>query len=271
MQFRRYAYYISSIFTLLAGFRNPLNIAAIFLGAKTDKDFVVQLRRSGLKFKVRGKMDIWSLKETLLDRFYERYGFAVQDGWTIVDIGGGIGDYSIFAAHERDRAKVLAFEPFPESYRLLQDNLNLNQMFNVEISALAIASREGQLQFAGGMVDPLSRQTSTVSEDSAGNTLFVEAINLESVLERPGFGHIDLIKLDCEGAEYDILLNAPAAVLEKIERIVMEFHDGVTSFNHIDLVKFLTRHGYQVEFWENYAHANIGYLRAIRIDGGTRN
>ena len=187
-------------------------------------------------------MDIWSLKETLLDRFYERFGFAIQDGWTIVDIGGGIGDYSIFAAHERDQARVLAFEPFPESYRLLQDNLNLNQIHNVQLSSQAVASHEGTLQFASGMIDPLSRQTSTVSEDTAGASLFVEAVSLESVLKRPDFDHIDLIKLDCEGAEYDILLNAPASVLEKIERIVMEYHDGVTPFNHLDLVKYLTRH-----------------------------
>jgi len=271
MLLRRYAYYISSIFTLLTGFRNPIKIIGIFLGANVDKDTIVQLRGSELKFKVRGKMDVWSLKETLLDRFYERLGFAVQDGWTIVDIGGGIGDYTIFAAHGHNLARVTAFEPFPESYRLLQENLVLNQIRNVQLSAQAIGSREGRLQFAAGQVDPLSRQTTLASAESAGESLSVDAIRLESVLALPNIGRIDLLKLDCEGAEYDILLNSPAAVLEKIDRIVMEYHDGVTPFNHLDLANYLTEHGYQVESWENYAHAYIGYLRAIRLTGSVRN
>jgi len=262
MLLRRYAYYLSSIFTLLTGFRNPFKITSIFLGAPVDNDAVVQLRGSGLKFKVRGKMDVWSLKETLLDRFYERFGFALQDGWTIVDIGGGIGDYTILAAHSREKAKVLTFEPFPESYSILQANLALNRILNVQLSAQAVGSRAGTLQFAAAPADPLSRQTSSLSGAPIENSLTVPAVSLEAVLQMADEGHIDLIKLDCEGAEYDILLNSPASVLKKIDRIVMEYHDDVTSYTHIDLVKYLTEQGFQVECRENFAHANIGYLRA---------
>jgi hypothetical protein len=58
-------------------------------------------------------MDV-ELKETLLDRFYERSGLPYRIGWTIVDIGVGIDDYTIFAAHGREQARVMAFEPFPD-------------------------------------------------------------------------------------------------------------------------------------------------------------
>ncbi|HWR65553.1 MAG TPA: FkbM family methyltransferase [Bellilinea sp.] len=262
MLLHRYAYYLSSIFTLLTGFRDPFKITRIFLGAKVTEGTTVQLRGSGLKFKVRGKMDVWSLKETLLDRFYERFGFAVQDGWTIVDIGGGIGDYTIFAAHNRDQARVMVFEPFPESYRLLQDNLTLNQIHNVQLSAQAVGSQTGMVQFGGGPADPLSRQTSVMSGVAIREDLAVQSVSLGAVLEQLASGHIDLIKLDCEGAEFDILMNSPATVLEKIDRIVLEYHDGVTSNTHLDLVKYLTEQGFQVENRENFAHANIGYLRA---------
>jgi FkbM family methyltransferase len=262
MLLRRYAYHLSSIFTLLTGFRNPFKITGIFLGAKVTEGTIVQLRGSGLKFKVRGKMDVWSLKETLLDRFYERFGFAVQDGWTIVDIGGGIGDYTIFAAHGREQARVIAFEPFPDSYRLLQDNLALNQIHTVQLSTQAVGSQTGIMQFVAGPADPLSRQTSVLSGVATGEGLPVQSVSLGAVLEQLAGGSIDLIKLDCEGAEYDILMNSPAAVLEKIDRIVLEYHDDVTPYKHGDLVKYLTEQGFQVESWENFAHANIGYLRA---------
>lgn len=262
MLLRRYVYYFSSIFTLLTGFRDPFKITRIFLGAKVPEGTIVQLRGSGLKFKVRGKMDIWSLKETLLDSFYERYGFTPQDGWIIVDIGGGIGDYTIFAAHDRDKAHVIAFEPFPESYRLLQTNLTLNQIHNVLLSSQAVGSQTGIMQFGAEPADPLSRQTSVVSGVATGESLVVQSVSLEAVVDQLAGGHLDLIKLDCEGAEFDILMNSPAVVLEKIDRIVLEYHDGVTANTHGDLVKYLTKQGFQVESWDNFAHANIGYLRA---------
>lgn len=262
MLLRRYAYYLTSIFTLLTGFRSPFKIISIFLGAKNPAKTIVQLRSSGLKFYVRGKMDVWSLKETLLDRFYERFGFSVQDGWTIVDIGGGIGDYTIFAAHGHDQTRVTAFEPFPESYRLLQENLALNQIHNVQLSVQAVGSQTGTLQFIGGQVDALSRQTSSAGGAAAEEVLAVPSVSLEGVLEQLAGGHVDLIKLDCEGAEYDILMNSPASVLKKIDRIVLEYHDGVTPYTHDDLVKFLAEQGFQVESWKNFAHAHIGYLRA---------
>ena len=268
MLLRRYAYYVSSIVTLLAGMRKPLQVTGIFLRAKVPPDTRIELRQTGLKFKVRGKMDVWSLKETLLDRFYERFGFAVQDGWTVVDIGGGIGDYTIFAAYGRPNAQVLAFEPFPESFQLLRENLDLNQIDNVEIFSQAVSSQEGTLQFGSPSSDPLSMQTAHGLLAPAGHALQVPAVSLASIINGPAGGRIDLLKLDCEGAEYDILLNSTPAVLEKIDRIVMEYHNGLTPFSHDDLVKHLTENGYQVEWWKNFAHDHIGYLRAQRISGG---
>ncbi|MHB8856471.1 MAG: FkbM family methyltransferase [Bellilinea sp.] len=265
MLLRRYTYYGSSIVTLLTGMRKPLQVVGLFLKPKIPADTQVELRQTGLKFKVRGKMDVWSLKETLLDRFYEQFGFAVQDGWTVVDIGGGIGDYTIFAAYGRPNARVLAFEPFPESFQLLRENLGLNRIENVEIFSQAVSSQERTLQFGSPSNDPLSMQTARSMLASAGDALQVPAVSLASIINGPASGRIDLLKLDCEGAEYDILLNSTPNVLSKIDRIVMEYHDGITPFSHNDLVKYLTEHGYKVDWWKNYAHDHIGYLRAQRI------
>jgi len=61
-------------------------------------------------------------------------------------------------------------------------------------------------------------------------------------------------------------MKSPATVLEKIDRIILEYHDDVTPFTHVDLIKYLTEQGFQVESRENFAHANIGYLRAWHAD-----
>jgi hypothetical protein len=74
----------------------------------------------------------------------------------------------------------------------------------------------------------------------------------------------DLLKLDCEGAEYGILFNAPPELLQKIQRIVLEFHEQVTEYTRADLVRFLQVQGFEVDVFENAVHANLGYLRAAR-------
>jgi len=78
-----------------------------------------------------------------------------------------------------------------------------------------------------------------------------------------------LLKLDCEGAEYDILMKSDPQWLGKIERIVMEYHDGVAAYQHDDLSRFLQAHGYRVEAFDNPVYKEIGYLRAVRMDGVT--
>jgi hypothetical protein len=120
------------------------------------------------------------------------------------------------------------------------------------------------MEFSSPSSDPLSIQTTSNPTDIAGVSTSTRAVSLASIPARYNVERIDLLKLDCEGAEYDILIGSDPAVLEKIDRIVMEYHDGITGFTHTDLVNFLTEHGYQVNAWKNFAHDHIGYLRAHR-------
>ena len=100
MLLRRYTYYLSSISTLLTGMRKPVQVGLIFPSAKVSPNTQIELRQTGEKIKVGGKMDVWSLKEMLLDKFYECFGFAVLDGWMVANIVGGIGEYTIFATSD---------------------------------------------------------------------------------------------------------------------------------------------------------------------------
>jgi hypothetical protein len=111
----RLFYYLSSIPTLLLGFRDWPVLLAAFLRLPVRKPFKVTLRRSGLSFMARSAMDVWIIKESCLDRNYEAASVPVRDGWTIVDIGAGLGDFSVHAARLNPSGAVYAFEPFPES------------------------------------------------------------------------------------------------------------------------------------------------------------
>lgn len=224
----------------------------------------VRLRRSSLKFRVRGAMDIWSIKETFLDRFYENYGFTIQPNWKIIDIGAGLGDYTLYAAVAQPTSQVFSFEPYPESFGLMQENLRLNAITNVQTFDEAIGATSGELilDLTGG--EPLQFQSQLKQAVHIEKSLLVSSLSLVDALAKLGLRSCNLLKLDCEGAEYTILFGAPQPVLENIQRIVMEYHDDLNQYNHADLTRFLKERGFVVETFPNPVHAHLGYLRAIR-------
>ena len=261
---RKYAYYLLSIFRLLFSFESPILLAKIFLNLEKPGVKTVRLRRRGLQFRVRGAMDIWSVKETFLDRFYENYGFALQPGWNVIDIGAGIGDYTLYAATAQPNVQVYAFEPYPESYALMQENLHLNKIANARIFDKAIAAASGELvlDLAGG--EPLQIQSRLQEVGKRESSLPVEAFSLGDVFTMLQMETCDLLKLDCEGAEYSILFDTPQSALNLVDRIIMEYHDHVVEYDHHDLERFLREQGFRVETFPNPVHSDLGYLRATR-------
>jgi hypothetical protein len=94
--------------------------------------------------------------------------------------------------------------------------------------------------------------------------LSVSALSLADAFAMLEIETCDLLKLDCEGAEYSILFDTPRTVLELIQRIVMEYHDNVVQYTHRDLARFLDEQGFEVETFQNPVHSYLGYLRAVR-------
>lgn len=267
MHLRKYPYYVGSIINLLTRFDDPVLILKIFMGQHKPESAQVRLRKSGLRFNVRGAMDIWSIKETFIDRFYERFGTPISDGWTIIDIGAGIGDFTIFSAYQHPSNRVFAYEPFAQSFSLLCENLRLNRLDNALVFAQAVSGQSGlvQLDTSGG--EPLQIQSgeTAVAGDGEDCGSLVSSVNLADVLAQNEIKRCNLLKLDCEGAEYAILFNAGSEDLRSIDRIVMEYHEGVTEYDHTDLERFLIESGYCVRITPNYVHNNLGYLYADRF------
>jgi FkbM family methyltransferase len=258
MLVRRLVYYSRSIFTLLAGITNWPTVIAAFIGLPMRKPFTIQLRSSGLHFRVRGPMDIWIIKETCLDREYERLSGPVQAGWHIIDIGAGLGDFAIDAAQHG--ALVCAYEPFPESFDLLKQNLSLNKIENVLPMAEAISGRAGtlQLELTGAAV-----QHKTINVSGKSKVISASAITLDQVLFRLNGSRCDLLKMDCEGAEYDILMRADEACWSRIGQIVLEYHDGVTEHSHQDLIDFFEKRGFKTRCFPSQVHPHLGLLHVL--------
>lgn len=265
MSFKKYPYYLGSIVNLLTGFRPVPLVVRYFLKLAPPGVQVLEIPGAQVRLKVREPMDIWSVKETFLDRFYERFGFPIQAGWTIIDIGGGLGDFTIYAAR-RPNTRLFAFEPTPDSFALLQENLRLNQIHNVRAFQEAVWSQATTLTIDTSPGRPGQFTSHRTAEQAAPQQkIQVPATPFEYLFDRLELTRCDLMKIDCEGAEYEILLTASTQALQRVQRIVMEYHDGVADANHQDLARFLSAQGFQVESFPNYVHDDLGYLRAWRV------
>ena len=92
----RYRYYAASLPRLCLGFRRPLQILRIFLGRQP---FPTEIEtRSGLRFIISSALDAWVIKETTLDYGYLPPWVRPGRAWTVVDIGGALGDFTVLAA-----------------------------------------------------------------------------------------------------------------------------------------------------------------------------
>ena len=259
MIFSRLSYYLSSIPTLLLGVKNWLTMIAAFVGLPVPEYLVINLR-NGCRFQVRTPMDIWIIKETCLERQYERESVEIEDGWNVIDIGAGLGDFAICVAKRHPQCTVYAYEPLPESFALLEANMTLNQVENVKPFPHAVGNEAGYIDLH--IVSSEAVQQSTAFETERKQSIRVPSTTLDQIIAEMAPAQCDYLKMDCEGAEYEILFSASDTTLQRIKHICLEYHDGVTELSHQDLVQFLSAKGFTVKLTPNPAWKHLGFLYA---------
>jgi FkbM family methyltransferase len=150
---------------------------------------------------------------------YRVPGLIPEAGWRVVDVGANIGVFSLWA--ERLGAEVVAFEPEPRTYSSLVANVAGRRITTMQAALAANAEPFARLYLSD--VDS-TRNTLVGKEIESGEPLrtFVDVptVALADVVG-PG---CDLLKLDCEGTEFDALLRAEDETLRRARRIILEFH-----------------------------------------------
>ncbi len=161
---------------------------------------------------------IIELFDTFEDKCYEF--FDVKDK-VVLDIGGFIGDSAIYFAGKGAK-KVVVYEPNPHIFEIAKQNVKLNKLTNkIQVIQKAVAKECGVHSFFFIKDHPGESSLYFKLEDALKTQ--VNTVSLSSVIQE--LGHIDLIKIDCEGAEYDILPAAYAeGALKNVDAIVMEVH-----------------------------------------------
>lgn len=174
---------------------------------------------------------------------------APEPGEAIVDIGGHIGSFAIHAATRLPELHVHSFEPLPANYALLSENLRINALTGrVTASNVAVASGAGDRTIFASPENSGMNSFFPVGSDG-GTRLTVHTIRLGDYLAQHAVAGIYVLKLDCEGAEYEILYNCDPAILQRTKLILLEYHTISTEVasNPEAMCVFLAGQGFLIE------------------------
>ena len=180
----------------------------------------------------------------------------IPKGAVVIDVGANVGTFSIFAA--RTGGVVYSLEPASANFSYLISNVR--RAGNIVPLNLACAAQSGPVTL-DLTANPVSFSIKTTAIGGKRET--VTAITLSELFDRYKINGCDFLKLDCEGCEFDIILESEAVLFERISRIVMEYHDHLSKdFSHHDLLQRLKSLGFRtVSYGRN---GSCGMIAAIR-------
>ena len=187
-----------------------------------NQSFEYQITVSGLTAPITlraGNSDLEVYKKIFID---QEYALPFDSPiLSILDLGANTGMASLYFHRAFPNAQIVTVEPDPANFELL--TRNLNGLPNVKPFRAAVWTHDGEIQLFDPGIGAWGLQ---VSEDatSSAPSVSVPAISLPSLLREFPSGHLDLLKIDIEGAEKEILENADSW-MPAVNAIVIELHD----------------------------------------------
>ncbi len=212
-----------------------------------------------LMLNMRNDGDDAVANELFLDHQYRYCDKAIQSAKnTIIDIGGHLGFFSLYASILNSKVPIYSFEPFSGNFSILKKNLKDNRIKNVTAKNLAVWSKNGTIDLILSKED-LNHSLVHAIEDR-GEVEKVQSITLEKIFDRHRISQCDLLKIDCEGAEFAILESTPNIIFDKTSNIFIEYHDWTPGKNHKDLKRLIESHHFKVEDYPNSKMKELGFL-----------
>jgi FkbM family methyltransferase len=150
---------------------------------------------------------------------------ANTDSPVILDCGANIGLATLFFKHLYPGARISSFEADPETASILQKNVERNRLKDVSVYNLMLSNTEGDQPFyLSADEEGALSMSANPNRISSHREITVKAGKLSSYINGP----IDLLKLDVEGAEWDVMTDLKSSgKISLVRRMVIEYHHKI--------------------------------------------
>ncbi|OGL46381.1 MAG: hypothetical protein A2161_03000 [Candidatus Schekmanbacteria bacterium RBG_13_48_7] len=200
--------------------------------------------------------------------FFENYGQELagimfkylKPDSVFVDIGAHVGYFSVLAAQIAINGEIICFEPLPQNYTKLVQNININRLKNASINQLGLSNQSGTFTLH---VDPYNDGGHSFDDNWCfySHPLPVNVVTFDEWTEKNKINRIDFIKIDVEGHE----LNVIQGMVESLKK----FKPGIifceaNEISELPIINLLESHGYkhsrQIDKYPGPKHPKRGLL-----------
>jgi len=168
-----------------------------------------------------------------------------KEGMHVIDIGANIGITTVAIAKGiRRRGKLYSFEPVPEYFKILKENISSNGLENVKVYELAVTDQVGRAPFYQ------KELSSGIAFEEGAKKFEVSTTSIDRFLSEEKVERIDLINMDCEGSELLVIKGAKETLRKNKVKIFCEIHhDFLKQLGQSvqDLVQYLQGLEFQVQ------------------------
>jgi FkbM family methyltransferase len=194
--------------------------------------------------------------EITSQRTYNNDFICVEKDDLVVDIGFNYGLFSMTSLRYQP-GRIIAFEPNPKLVKTFKGYFKESM---IELHQKAVSNKNGYATFYENLDPGMSTIFDDINNVSQGDSYEVEVINFNDFIISNNIEKIDYLKVDCEGAEYDIFGSMSDDYLKNnIMKVAIEFHHKLSDIKVQDLIGRLKRNDFNIElvYEEN---SNIGLI-----------
>ena len=173
-----------------------------------------------------------ALKEIFVDKCYDQ--LLPKDAF-IIDCGSNIGLSILYLKSIAPEASIIGFEPDETNYTMLKKNIQENKLENITIHKAAVWTANTELSF-----EVTGSMGSAISLDNKDNSIKVKAIRLKDFLTQK----VDFLKIDIEGAEYEVMKDISDA-LHHVNHLFVEYHGSYRQNSELlEILDILNKNGF---------------------------
>ncbi len=236
---------------LMIAFRllsNPFLLILVKLGIKSKVKF---LTKSGVIFTARSRTTDVNQAVVVLSGFEyppELLDLTDLKEPIVLDCGGHIGSFSLYAKHINSSSQLYIIEPFPNNIVMLKQNLALNSIKDAVVVERALSKESGHVEmgFEKEVRLGIGFDGVRIEGVKSKNSVSVQAISLQDLFSLYNIKKVDLLKMDIEGSEYSVIESSIGLLSTKVQRIIMEYHTDVESDGRNKLVNKLCTNNFKL-------------------------